>query len=165
MLKVNDNQISYRFQLSNSKTNDYSFVNECATCESVVGVYKSFDIKIGFERSLIYSKIQPFYGIDLGYKRARFDGKSHDINTNAFLYNAAIEKNGALAYGFIGVKYNIIPRITLSAEAGVDYIYTYDKEIKSSNVNFVISQNKFDRLQFTSKPLGLLSLQFNFGQD
>ena len=91
--------------------------------------------------------------------------RSHDVNTNAFLYNTSIEKNGALIYGFFGLKYSIIPQVTLSAEAGLDYIYTYDKEIKSSNSNLVISQNKFDRVQFTTKPLGLLSLQFNFGQD
>jgi len=165
MLKINDNQISYRFQAYNSKIDNYTFTNECATCEEVAGVYKSFDFKIGFARSLIYSKLQPFYGFDLGFKRARFDGKSNDVNTNAFLYNTSIEKNGALIYGFFGLKYSIIPQVTLSAEAGLDYIYTYDKEIKSSNSNLVISQNKFDRVQFTTKPLGLLSLQFNFGQD
>jgi hypothetical protein len=165
MIKIIDNQISYRIQVSNIKKNDYSFTNECATCEEVNGIYKSFDVKLGFERSIVYTKLQPFYGFDLGFKRARFDGTSRDKNNDTFLYNAAIEKNGGSINSFLGLKYSIIPQLTISAEAGIDYIYTYDKEIKSSNTNMVLSQNKFDRWQFTAKPLGLLSLQFNFGRD
>ncbi|OAQ40586.1 hypothetical protein A5893_06480 [Pedobacter psychrophilus] len=163
--KVNDNQISYRFQVSNVKEDNYSFKNECENCEVVIGDYKSFDLKMGFERSLIYSKIQPFYGIDLGYKRANFDGKSNNANNNTFLYNANIEKNGGLIYPFLGVKYNVIPAITISAETGIDFIYTHDKEIKSDNTNAPTSVNNFSRWQFNTKPLGLLSLQFNFGRD
>jgi hypothetical protein len=165
MLKIIDNQISYRIQVLNSKKSDYSFTNECATCEDVVGVYKSIDFKLGFERSIVYTKLQPFYGFDLGFKRARFDGVAKDKNSNSFLYNAEIEKNGGSINGFLGLKYSIIPQLTISAEAGIDYIYSYDKEIKSTNTNVVLSQNKFDRWQFTTKPLGLLSLQFNFGRD
>lgn len=165
MIKIIDNQISYRIQVISGKTNDYNFTNECSTCETVTGIYKSFDVKLGFERSIVYTKLQPFYGFDLGFKRARFDGKSQDKNTNTFLYNAAIEKNGGSINSFLGLKYSIIPQLTISAEAGIDYIYTYDKEVKSSNANAVLSQNKFDRWQFTTKPLGLLSLQFNFGRD
>jgi hypothetical protein len=59
MLKINDNQISYRFQAYNSKIDNYTFTNECATCEEVAGVYKSFDFKIlGF----------PFYSDIIGNK-------------------------------------------------------------------------------------------------
>jgi hypothetical protein len=163
--KVNDNQISYRFQVSNVKKDNYSFKNECATCEIVTGNYKDFDLKIGFERSLIYSKLQPFYGLDLGFKRVNFEGKSRDAKINTFLYNANIEKNGAVIYPFFGLKYNIIPVITISAEAGLDIIYTHDKEIKSDNTNSPPSVNNFTRWQFNSKPLGLLSLQYNFGRD
>jgi hypothetical protein len=163
--KVNDNQISYRFQVSNFKEDNYSFKNECATCEIVTGNYKDFDLKIGFERSLIYSKLQPFYGIDLGYKRANFQGKSNNAKNNTFMYNANIEKNGGLIYPFFGLKYNIISAITISAEAGIDFIYTHDKEIKSDNTNSPPSVNNFTRWQFNTKPLGLLSLQYNFGRD
>ena len=163
--KVNDNQISYRFQVSNIKENNYSFKNECETCEIVTGNFKTFDLKVGFERSLIYSKLQPFYGADLGYKRTGFNGKSKDAKINTFLYNTNIEKNGGLIYPFLGLKYNIISAVTISAEAGIDFIYTHDKEIKSDNTNAAPSVNNFNRWQFVSKPLGLLSLQFNFGRD
>ena len=165
ILKVNDNQISYRFQFSSIKEKDYSFKNECENCQVVTGAFKTFDLKIGFERSLIYSKLQPFYGIDLGYNRTNFDGKARDAKTNTFLYNANIEKNGGLIYPFLGIKYNIIPSITISAESGIDFIYTHDKEVKSDNTNAPTSVNNFNRWQFVSKPLGMLSLQYNFGRD
>ena len=40
-----------------------------------------------------------------------------------------------------------------------------DKEIKSDNFNAPTSVNNFSRWQFNTKPLGLLSLQYNFGRD
>ncbi|MBK0381822.1 hypothetical protein I5M32_02515 [Pedobacter sp. SD-b] len=162
--KVNDNQISYRFQISNLKKDGYSFKNECENCEVITGNYKSFDLKIGFERSLIYSKLQPFYGIDLGFKRVNFEGESHDANNDSFLYKANIDKNGGLVYPFLGLKYNVISAVTISAEAGIDFLYTHDKEVKSSKTNAPTSVNNFNRWQFNNKPLGLLSLQFNFGK-
>ena len=163
VFKVNDNQISYRFQINMLKTNNYSFKNECATCETVTGNYDEFNFKIGFERNLTYSRLQPFYGIDLGYTEAKFNGESKDFKSNAFLYNANLQKNGVLAYTFVGLKFNIIKYLTLSAESGIDFIYSFEKEIKSNNSNVVISSNSFRRSRFVNKPLGMLSLQFNFG--
>ncbi|MFC5282614.1 hypothetical protein [Pedobacter alpinus] len=165
MLKINDNQISYRFLISTFKEDDYSFKNECLDCEIVNGEYKSLDLKMGFERSLIYSKFQPFYGADLGYKRTTFIGVSNDNNSGTFNYDTNIEKNGASLTPFIGVKYNFVRSLTLSAEAGFDFIYTTDKEIKTTNANTNISVNNFTRWQYNSRPLAQLSLQFNFGRD
>ncbi len=164
IFKVNDNQISYRFQISSYKNNDYSFKNECKDCEIVTGKYKDFNIKIGFERNITYSRIQPFYGIDLGYRASTFNGDSKNAKTAAFLYNANIDKNGGKIYPFVGVKFNILKSLTISAESGLDFLYTYDKEIKSTNTNTVQSVNNFKRWQFVSKPLGMLSIQFNFGE-
>lgn len=165
MLKINDNQISYRFLISTFKEKDYSFTNECSNCEIVNGAYKSLELRTGFERSLIYSKFQPFYGIDLGYKKATFDGTSKDKTSDAFKYNTNIDKNGVSFTPFIGVKYNFVRSVTLSAEAGFDFIYTSDKEIKTSSSNAMISVNNFNRWQYNSRPLAQLSLQFNFGRD
>ena len=165
VLKVNDNQISYRFQISNYKNNDYSFTNECSTCETVTGKYVDLNIKLGFERSMTYSAIQPFYGIDLGYRSTTFMGQSKDQSTSAPLYNADIEKNGGLIYPFIGVKYTVLKVITISAETGLDFLYSYDKEIKSTSSNTIQSVNNFKRWQYIAKPLGMLSLQFNFGEN
>ncbi|HTN22089.1 MAG TPA: hypothetical protein VL125_16535 [Pelobium sp.] len=165
MLKVNDNQISYRFSVYGFKKGDYSFTNECSNCEIVKGKYNSLDLQVGFERSLIYSRVQPFYGVDMGYKRVTFSGKSYDKETDAFIYNVNIEKNAVTFNPFIGIKYNIVRALTLSAEAGFDFIRTNDKEIKTQANNDPLSRNNFSRWQYNSRPLAQLSLQFNFGRD
>src|SRR5690606_27964221 len=104
MLKINDNQISYRFSGAIFNKADYSFTNGCSNCEIVKGKYNSLDLKIGFERSLIYSRLQPFYGIDLGYKKVNFEGSSNDQTSSTILYDVNIEKNGVAFTPFIGLK-------------------------------------------------------------
>lgn len=164
MLKVNDNQISYRFSGAFFSKADYSYINECSNCEIVKGKYNSLDLKIGFERSLIYSRIQPIYGIDLGYKKVNFEGTSNDQSTSNTLYDVNIEKNGVAFTPFIGLKFNILRSLTVSGEAGFDFIYTNDKETKTKG-NMIVSNSNFNRWQYNSKPLAQLSLQFNFGKD
>lgn len=165
MLKINDNQISYRFSANTFKKSDYSFTNECSNCETVMGEYNSLDLKVGFERSLSYSRLQPFYGLDIGFKKANFEGTSQDKASSAPLYNVNVKKNAITVNPFIGLKFNIIRALTISAEAGFDFLKTYDKETKTTSSNTLISVNNFDRWQYNSRPLAQLSLQFNFGRD
>lgn len=165
MLKVNDNQISYRFSGNVFNKSDYSFTNECSNCEIVKGKYHSLDLKVGFERSLIYSRLQPFYGMDLGYKKVTFEGQSNGKNSNSFLYNVNIEKNGVAFTPLLGLKFNFFRSITLSAEAAFDFILTSDKETKTQASGTLISNSNFSRWQYNAKPLGQLSLQYNFGRD
>ena len=129
----------------------------------MTGNYDDLNFKIGFERNITYSRLQPFYGIDFGYSEGKFNGITKDFKSNAFLNNVNIQKNGVLASTFIGIKFNIIKYLTLSAESGIDFIYNFEKEIKSNNTNAVISSSSFRRSRFVNKPLGMLSLQFNFG--
>lgn len=165
IFKVNDNQISYRFQVSNFKNNDYTFENECADCEVVTGKFTDLNLKMGFEKNLNYTRLQPFYGLDFGYRGITFVGEAKNTGTSAFLYHANINKHGATIYPFLGIKFNVIKTLTISAESGIDFLFTSDKEIKSTNNNAVQSINNFTRWQFASKPLGMLSLQFNFGEN
>jgi hypothetical protein len=165
IFKANDNQISYRFQVYTYNNKNFSFKNECETCEIITGKYKSLDIKLGFERSVIYSKLQPFYGLDLGFKKVNFEGTSKDANNNAFLYNANVEKNGGLVYPFVGLKFNIIPVLSLSIESGIDFYYSDDKEVKSGQTNSLYSLNHYRRWEFATRPIGLLSLEYNFGRN
>ncbi|HEX7367631.1 MAG TPA: hypothetical protein VF273_11070 [Pelobium sp.] len=165
MLKINDNQISYRFSGNSFKKNDYSFNNECSNCEIVKGKYSSLDLKMGFERSLIYSRLQPYYGMDFGYKKVDFEGFSNDKSTNFALYDVNIEKNGFMVTPFLGLKFNFLRSLTLAAEAGFDFIYTSDKEIKTPTNTTATSTANFNRWQYNLRPLAQLNLQFNFGKD
>lgn len=165
IFKANDNQISYRFQVYSYKNNDFTFENECKNCEIVTGNYKSLNIKLGFERSIVYSNLQPFYGMDFGFQKVNFDGSSKDAGNSTPLYNTNVEKNGGLFYPFFGLKYNFLKSLTISVETGIDFYYSDDKEIKSSPNNTLISQNHYRRWEFNTKPIGLLSLQYSFGYD
>lgn len=165
IFKANDNQISYRFQVYTYKKNNFTFENGCKNCEIVSGNYKSLAIKLGFERSIVYSNLQPFYGMDFGFQKVNFDGSSKAFGSSAFLYNTNVEKNGGLFYPFVGLKYNFFKALTISIESGIDFYYSDDKEIKSSQNNVLISQNHYRRWAFNTRPIGLLSLAYSFGYD
>jgi len=161
IFKFNDNQISYRLIGSFYSNDDYSFKNICHDCETVSGKFKQFAAKFGFERNIIYGTVQPFYGIDLGFKQLTFSGTASD-QSNAPLYDVEIEKNGGVIYPFLGVKVNLIKaRLTFSAEAGIDMLYSHDKETKNTAGSLSIANYK--RWGFYNKPLGMLGLQLNFG--
>ncbi|WP_155977909.1 hypothetical protein [Pedobacter glucosidilyticus] len=165
VFKFNDNQISYRFIGSKYTNNDYSFKNVCQDCETVNGNFSDFTLKAGFERSLIYGVFQPFYGLDLGYRRIYFDGIANNVSNNALLYDVIVEKNGALIHPLIGVKVNLLKsKFTISAEAGLDILYSNDRETKTLNDgNRTTSIANFRRWGFNNLPLSMLSLQYNFG--
>lgn len=163
IFKVNDNQISYRVVLTKYENDDYSFKNLCNNCETVTGEYADFTMKLGFEKSLIYGIIQPMYGVDLGFKKVTFDGDAYPESSTTPSYNAIVEKNGGFIYPFLGLKANVLKaRITVSAEAGINMLYTYDKETKTSYADNSTTLNNFRRWGFYTRPLGLLSLQYNF---
>jgi len=162
IFKFNDNQISYRILGSLYSNDDYSFKNLCKDCETVTGKFKQFSAKFGFERNIIYGTVQPFYGLDLGFKKINFSGTSRD-QSNTPLYDIEIEKNGGVIYPFLGVKVNLIKaRLTFSAEAGIDILYSHDKETRTNNGN-PPDINNYKRWGFYNKPLGMFGLQFNFG--
>lgn len=163
IFKFNDNQMSYRV-LGTIYTNDtYSFKNICINCEKVEGKFEEFSAKMGFERNIIYGPVQPFYGLDLGFKKISFRGSSEEVKTSLPLYDVSIEKNGGVIYPFLGVKVNILKaRLTFSAEAGIDILYSHDKETKT-DVNGTANIQNYQRWGFYNKPLGMLGLQFNFG--
>lgn len=162
--KFNDNQISYRFLASRYFKKVYSFFNECKTCEFVRGKYTSYEFKMGFEKNLIYAQIQPFFGVDLGYKDVTFNGQTTDAVYMQNLYTAEIQKKGAIFYPFLGLKYSPITHITISAESGLNIYYNFTKEIKRyPDANKTIATNNTKDWEVLTQPLGIFSIQYNFG--
>jgi hypothetical protein len=166
--KFNDNQISYRFLGSRYYNSNYHFYNECKECEYVSGKYTSYEFKIGFEKSIIYAKLQPFFGMDLGYKSVTFNGESKDPKTNNVksLYLAEVQKNGGLLYPFIGLKYTPVNNFTLSVESGFDFYLSFDNQIKRYNdANNTVNSKNTSQLQSLTQPVGIFSIQYNFGSN
>lgn len=157
MFKFNDNQISYRISGSHYN-NDVSINSSCVNCEDINGKLQNTTIKIGFEKNLTYTRIQPYFGIDLGYINQKY-------TSNAEVVNRTIDrKNAALASPFIGVKVNILPFITVTAESNMSIAYSFQKT-ERNQISETPSSDITDKKswEYFFAPVGIISLQFNFG--
>lgn len=167
MFKFNDNQISYR--LSGSYFNrDIAFDNTCRTCEFSAGKLQNTLLKVGFEKNLNYSRIQPYFGIDLGYSNQKYSGSIENVAdvTSTTSQGTIDRKNSALASPFIGIRLNIIPRLSIAAESNMAIAYSYQKTQRNTVLeanriqNNEVNNNKWE---YFFSPVGMLSLQFHFG--
>jgi hypothetical protein len=157
--KFNDNQLSYRIS-GNLYDKDISFANECEDCEQMKGRLTDLTVKLGVEKNLTYSFIQPYFGADLGFRRNSFKGES----MNAAPYTVKAEKNGAVLGPFIGIKFNLVDRLTIGAESGIDMMYSYERQEKSyHDAGKTQTLQKSYKLEFLTRPLTSLFLQYNFG--
>lgn len=129
MFKFNDNQISYRIS-GNYYRKDEEFDNTCASCEIARGKVTDYSFKIGFEKNFNYSRIQPYFGFDLGYRSNRFTGtispKSTLVGSTEQTVDAS--KNGLVLTPVLGLKVNIIPQLNVFAESNLDFYYSYEKQ-------------------------------------
>lgn len=165
MLKYNDNQISYRMSGSFFSDN-ISFKNECEECELAKGKVVDNAVKIGFEKNFIYAAVQPYFGIDLGFRRNTFDGTVNDAGTLDYTtgYDANTTKNSLSFSPVFGIKLNLVNHFTLAAETGLDLLYSYERQEKTLYDNSRTRLfSKFNKWEFLLKPVSILSLQYNFG--
>ena len=153
MLKFNDNQISYRLGGGYMKR-DVRVVNNCATCEEANGKIKDFNFTVGFEKSLNFSRIQPYFGFDIGFRQNKFDGTLVSKNTLASadaLGPDGVEasKTGFTAAPLIGIKINPIPQVTLFAESSIQWFYSYERqETVAQDINNTRTFNKYYKSEF-----------------
>lgn len=159
ILKYNDKQISYRLTGS-FYSGDLSFVNGTGNAESISGRLADNQVKLGFEKNFTYTRIQPYFGIDLGFKQSIFKGQTSGSGANDY----RVSKNGATASPVLGVKLNLVDHFTVAAETTLDLFYYYDKqEINTGTANATL--NKYYKWDYLLKPLGQLSIQYNFGRN
>ncbi|WP_051189794.1 hypothetical protein [Daejeonella oryzae] len=165
MIKFNDNQISYRISGSLFEK-DISFENECKDCEQTTGTVNDLQIKVGFEKNITSSRVQPYFGFDFGFRNNKFKGES--LNTglvnNRPSYDVNTEKNSVVASPVAGLKINLVNHLTLSGESGIDFMYSYERQTKAlQDASRTQTFQKFNKFEFLTRPLAFLSLQYNFG--
>ncbi len=163
--KVNDNQISYRFS-ANFYNKDFSFNNECADCEKVAGKLTDYSLKFGFEKSLSYSTIQPYFGFDFGFRKNRFKGAGTNAGTIAYTtnYEVLAEKNGGLIAPLLGLKINL-GHFTVGAEGSLDMLFDYERQEKTlQDAARTKTFKKYNNWEYLAKPLGQAFIQYNFGE-
>lgn len=164
VFKINDNQISYRFS-GTYYNEDISFKNECEDCETTTGNLTDYSAKIGFEKALSYSVVQPYFGFDIGFRRNKFTGSSQNASQISYTapYKVSAEKNGAVLTPLLGIKFNVINHITVGVESSIDILYDYERQEKAFQDDArTKSFKKFNNWEYLMKPVAMLSLQYNF---
>ncbi|MGV3761443.1 hypothetical protein [Parapedobacter sp.] len=161
LFKINDNQMSYRLQAAHFR-NDIAFDNECEGClPQVKGKFSNTAIKVGIEKSVNYSRVQPYFGGDLGFM-------FQQLNTRGF-GNATVfsedTKNALLFSPFVGAKVYVVPRIALGVEANFNIAYTYQKVNSYTDDSFtgVPNQVRRYRWEYFFAPVAAVTLQYSFG--
>ena len=168
MIKFNDNQISYRLGGSYIKR-DVKLINECATCEEANGKVKDFNFSIGFEKNLNFSRIQPYFGFDIGFRDNNFDGIL--VSKNALASKGDVlgpdgveaRKTGFTAAPVIGIKVNPLPWVTLFAESSMQWFYAYERqETVAQDAENTRTVNKYYKSEFLLNAVSV-GLQVNIG--
>jgi len=161
LFKINDNQIAYRFQAAHFD-DEITFDNECEGClPQVTGKFRNTALKVGAEKSVNYSRFQPYFGADIGFMFQQLNTKGYG---NATVF-AEDTKNAALFSPFIGAKAYIIPRVALAIEANFNVAYTYQKVNNYSDDSFSGAPNQIKRYrwEYFLAPVAAITFQYNFG--
>ncbi|ATP58009.1 hypothetical protein CPT03_16815 [Pedobacter ginsengisoli] len=135
MVKFNDNQFSYRLN-GTYYNKSKRFFNECETCQEANGKLLDYSFKVGFEKNFNYSRVQPYFGFDLGYRYSRFKGSLQNKNqlramsSDAAIVGQDIEsiKQGIVVSPVLGVKISPIPQLSVFAEGNLDLFYSFEKQ-------------------------------------
>lgn len=169
MIKFNDNQFSYRLNGSYLKKN-VKLVNNCPTCQEAEGKITDYAFKIGFEKNLNFSRIQPYVGLDIGFRYNKFDGILS--NRNALLDASAgamaptvveASKAGFVAAPVVGIKINPIPQISIFAESSMDFFNSYERqETVMQDASNTKTFNKYTKTEFLLNPVSV-GIQFHLG--
>ncbi|MES2828395.1 MAG: hypothetical protein V4687_09580 [Bacteroidota bacterium] len=170
MFKFNDNQISYR--LNGSYFNkSKSFYNNCETCDIADGKQVDYTFKIGFEKNFNYSRIQPYFGMDLGYRSNQFKGTLENRNSlkamaaasGSQMQDVEATKTGLVLSPVFGFKINVIDQVSFFAEANLDFFYSYERQdIVAQDINNTRTLNKYHKSEFLFNPVSL-GIQVHLG--
>lgn len=158
-VKFNDNQISYRLN-GNYFRDNIKFDNNYETAN---GTVTDYSFKIGFEKNFTYSKIQPYFAFDLGYRSNRFTGTLQSNGTASINRNADISKSGLVVSPSVGLKINILPQLLLFAESNLDFYFSYERQDISEPNSTSRTVNTYNKLESLLNPISA-GLQFQINR-
>lgn len=157
IIKFNDNQISYRIN-ANYFRKDIRFTNQCENCEIAEGKVTDYSFKIGFEKSINYAKIQPYFGTDIGFRANQYTGEIRTNNTlsTQMPYNVDADKNGFVVAPLLGLKLNPVKNISIFAETSLDFYYSYERqETIQQDANNTRTFAKYNKWEFLLNPVSV----------
>ncbi|MCF0075219.1 hypothetical protein LZD49_32350 [Dyadobacter sp. CY261] len=110
----------------------------------------NLNLRIGYEFHKSYDKHQIFYGSDIGY--------GHYFADNSYI-NVGVAKNNKISLTpFFGVKYKIIPRLSVSMEMALSMEYFVQSQFNHLN----IKQGEDKQLSISFYPLRFLNVSYHF---
>lgn len=178
MVKFNDNQFSYRLS-GNYVSKNIRLINNCATCEAAEGKMTDYIFKIGFEKNINFSHIQPYFGFDIGFRSNKFNGTAMSNNPaylaaqqgkavgDVSMEPSSVEatKIGFVASPVIGIKINPIPQLSIYAEGNLDYFASYERqETVSGDLSNTVSLRKYNKTEFLINPV-TIGIQIHLGSN
>ena len=117
-----------------------------------------FGFKVGFEKSISYAKIQPYFGGDIGFRANHFTGEIKTVNpkSNSAPYNVDSDKNGFILAPILGLKINPISQVSIFAETSLDFYYSYERQetIQQDAAN-TRSFVKYNKWEFLLNPISI----------
>ena len=159
LLKINDNQIAYRIGFDYFTKNNFKFNN--ADTSSGKGKYSQYAFTLGFERDLSTTSFKPYFGADIGFIHTEFNGQQNRPGPASYSMLHTI-KNGFLLSPFVGIKYNFIPRLYVSLESSISFLYAYNRVQNTNVVTSNVPVTHFTRSEFLTAPISLIGLHYNF---
>lgn len=155
LVKFNDNQISYRLN-ANYNRKDISFTNQCESCEIATGTRTDYSFGVGFEKSISYAKIQPYFGSEIGFRATNFNGDVKGIKNNATAYQVDTDKKGLLLTPLLGLKVTPIKHISFFAETSLNFFYAYERqELIQLDAANTRSFSNYTKWEFLLNPVSL----------
>jgi len=163
IVKFNDNQISYRISANYFRNTNIQFKNTCESCEIAKGKVTDYSFKIGFEKNFNYSRVQPYFAFDIGYRSNRFTGTLMPVSPLVGNTTQSVDanKNGLVMTPSLGLKVNIIPNLSVFAESNLDFNYSYEKQDISEPNGVGRTVNTYRKWEFLLNPVSA-GIQFNF---
>lgn len=174
MFKFNDKQISYRLSGSYLAKDKLRLINDCEGCEEANGKMTDYSFKVGFEKAINFSTIQPYFGFDIGFRQNKFNGTLTSTNPlqaaksaadmTAMPYKTAEAiKSGFVAAPLIGLKINVIPQLSLFAEGNLQLYYAYSRtETIAQDLDNTRDFRKTYKAEYLLNPV-TVGIQFHLG--
>lgn len=173
MFKFNDNQFSYRLSGSYLTKDKVRLVNNCENCEEANGKMTDYSFKIGFEKNINFSRIQPYFGFDIGFRYNKFDGTLTSTNELQMVSGKSTSpprsveasKAGFVASPVVGLKVNLFPQVTLFAESNLELFYAYEREeTVTQDVNNTRTFSKRTKVEYLLNPI-TAGIQIHLGSN
>lgn len=165
IFKVDDRQINYRLS-GRFIDQSLDFKSDCTNCSLVNGKVTDYAIKLGFEKNLNYSSIQPYFAFDIGYRYNRFKGLRNFIDlqrTTALTDQMEAIKNGLTLGPTLGIRITPIEQLSIFAEGGLElYLSHLRTQTVAQNTAAQKTETSESKKEFLFSPV-TVGLQFHLG--